>query len=58
MHSNLAPILASQHLADLHEQAARYRNQRSDQQPVRRPRRRYLSRLHLATRAVDRPRTA
>lgn len=57
MHSNLIPLLASRHLADLHEQAGRYRQQRFDQQLVRRRGGRYLSRLHLGPRTLERPRT-
>lgn len=61
MHSNLTPILAQQHLADLHERAAKYRTQQlsQPQQPsVPRPARRHLNALRLPVHPFHRRRTA
>jgi len=62
MHSNLTPFIAAQRVAELHEQAARYRTQHPSlsDQPAEAPklRRRPISLLHLATHSVYHRRTA
>ena len=61
MHSNLTPFIAAQHVADLHEQAARYRTEHPSQpkpQPQPRQVRRHWNPLRLAVHSVHLRRTA
>ncbi len=61
MHSNLTPFLAEQRVADLHEQAAKYRTRhpsQPDEPPAPPPAHRHLNLVRLVTRTVHRRRTA